>query len=172
VFSFVLQPSLSAGIRWYPLSAIRLQQMRPSWCGAWCQAEEERIAYAPSTDALELVPQTKEKVLGRQQCHRPAKPTTREGAEAQTQPRECGRSPPPAAPPPHAPDHPHCTAAAPVHCDLVENRTRVMRAPTRGLAKALRGIYWGGGGGPSLPPARSIRPASGVYKTRQDKPPN
>jgi hypothetical protein len=51
----------------------------------------------------------------------------------------------------------------------VENRTRVMRAPTRGLAKALRGIYWDGGGGPSLPPARSIRPASGVYKTRQDK---
>jgi hypothetical protein len=43
--------------------------------------------------------------------------------------------------------------------DLVENRTRVMRAPTRGLAKALRGIYWGGGGGASLPPppAKSYR---------------
>jgi hypothetical protein len=45
----------------------------------------------------------------------------------------------------------------------------VMRAPTRGLAKALRSIYWGGGGGPALPPARSVRPACGVYKTRQDK---
>jgi hypothetical protein len=52
------------------------------------------------------------------------------------------------------------------YLDLVENRTRVMRAPTRGLAKALRGIYWGVGGGPALPPARSIRPASGVYKTK------
>jgi hypothetical protein len=45
----------------------------------------------------------------------------------------------------------------------------VMRAPTRGLAKALRSIYWGGGGGPALPPARGVRSASGVYKTRQDK---
>jgi hypothetical protein len=44
-----------------------------------------------------------------------------------------------------------------------------MRAPTRGLAKALRSIYWGGRGGPALPPARSVRPACGVYKTRQDK---
>jgi hypothetical protein len=42
-----------------------------------------------------------------------------------------------------------------------------MRAPTRGLAKALRSTYWGGGGGPALPPARSVRPACGVYKTRQ-----
>jgi hypothetical protein len=51
--------------------------------------------------------------------------------------------------------------------DLVEKRTRVMRAPTWGLAKALRDIYWGGGGGGALPPARSIRPPSGVYKTKQ-----
>jgi hypothetical protein len=27
------------------------------------------------------------------------------------------------------------------------------------LAKALRSMYWGGGGGPALPPARSVRPA-------------
>jgi hypothetical protein len=37
------------------------------------------------------------------------------------------------------------------------------------FAKALRSIYWGGGGGPALPPARGVRPACGVYKTRQDK---
>jgi hypothetical protein len=32
---------------------------------------------------------------------------------------------------------------------------------------ACRSIYWGGGGGPALPPARSVRPACGVYETRQ-----
>jgi hypothetical protein len=65
----------------------------------------------------------------------------------------------------------HVTA---VVVDLVENRTRVMRAPTRGLAKkALRGmclvIDWGGGRGPALPPARSVPPACGVYRTIQGK---
>jgi hypothetical protein len=45
-----------------------------------------------------------------------------------------------------------------------------MRAPTRGLAKALQSTYWGGGGGPALPPARSFAQlaACGVYKTTQD----
>jgi hypothetical protein len=46
-------------------------------------------------------------------------------------------------------------------------RTRVMRAPTRGLAKALRGIYWGGGGGPSLPQRGAF--AQPVACIRQDK---
>jgi hypothetical protein len=58
--------------------------------------------------------------------------------------------------------HVRCERKCERQLDLVENRTRVMRAPTRGLAKALRGIYWGGGGGPALPPARSVRPACGV----------
>jgi hypothetical protein len=43
--------------------------------------------------------------------------------------------------------------------DVVENRTRVMRAPTRGLAKALRGIYWGGGGGTVPPPSAEHSPS-------------
>jgi hypothetical protein len=51
-------------------------------------------------------------------------------------------------------------------CDKgARSASNAQRAPTRGLAKALRSIYWGGGGGPALPPARSVRPACGV---RQD----
>jgi hypothetical protein len=38
-----------------------------------------------------------------------------------------------------------CSSIA-MRSSLVEHRTRVMRVPTRGLAKALRGMHWGGGG--------------------------
>jgi hypothetical protein len=60
--------------------------------------------------------------------------------------------------------------------NFVENRTRVMRVPTRGLAEALRGIYTGvAGGGRFSPPARGIdhpriRPASQrIYQTQGNK---